>query len=233
MVYITKTQNIYLQEFLNYHLYNFLSDNINYITKGKCKIIDVETILNLDIKIPDIETQKNYLEYINLNGSILVLLQKQITELENMKRNLIETTIAKKNTSPLSDFCKIIDESNEINTIQINRNSNMAGIVGLTTSNKEKSSNIYYLQISENKINKHVLYYILKYYEKELINLSNSNNTIQLPQKKLQNFNICNLTKDEENEIIKCLTIDEKIKKIKQIKSEGNETSPYPLKWVH
>jgi hypothetical protein len=93
----------------------------------------------------------------------------------------------------------------------------MAGIVSLTTSNKEKSSNIYYLQISENKINKHVLYYILKYYEKELINLSNSNNTIQLPQKKLQNFNICNLTKDEENEIIKCLTIDEKIKKIKQI----------------
>ena len=217
LVYTTKNSEIYPQEFLNYHLFEFLSNNIKYITKGKCKTIDIDTILNLDIQIPDIKSQKNCLNYNNLNGSILVQLQQQITELEQMKNNLIKSTIMDKKTSMLSEFCNISNESKEINTIQINRNSNMAGKVSRSTNDTDNSTNIYYLNIIENKINSDVLYYILKYYEKNIIELSNVNNTIQLPRNKLEEIKIAILTKDEENEIIKCIIIDEKIKKINQI----------------
>jgi len=217
IVYTTKNKDSYPQNFLNYHLFEFLSNNIKYLTKGKCKTIDIDMILNLDINIPDIKIQKNCLEFINLNGSSLVLLQQQIMELEKMKNNLIESTIMEKNTKPLLDFCEISHNSTHINTIQINRNSNMAGKVSLTTNNTDSSTNIFYLNSINDKINSNVLYYILKYYEKDLIDLSNSGNTIQLPKNKLENIPIHELTKNEENEIIKCVTIDEKIKKLKQI----------------
>ena len=122
-----------------------------------------------------------------------------------------------KKTSMLSEFCIISHESGEINTIQINRNSNMAGKVSRSTNDTDNSTNIYYLNIIENKINSDALYYILKYYEKNIIELSNVNNTIQLPRNKLEEMKIAILTNDEENEIIKCIIIDEKIKKINQI----------------
>lgn len=216
-IYTTKNPEIYSQEFLNYHLFEFLSDNINYLTKGKTKSINIDLIYDLSIHIPDIQIQKNSLEYINSNCSVLMMLQQQISELNTLKNNLISTIILGKETKPLSELCNISHNSKNINTIQIHRNSNLAGTVSLTINDDDSSTNIFYLDIIDNKINKDVLFYILKYNEKELITLSNLGNTIQLPKSKLENIQIPILSAEEENNILKCVIIDNKIKKTEKI----------------
>jgi len=214
-VYTTQRPDIYPQEFLNYHLFEFLVKNINYVTKGKCKSINIDLILDFNINIPDIKIQKNIMEFINLNSSVLIMLQQQITELEQMKINLIESTIIGKETTPVLTYCDVID-SNGIDTIQINRNSNIAGLVSFTSNEVNNSSNMFYLNI-KNGINKDVIYYLLKYNEKELMRISNSRDTIQLPKGKLENLPIPILNEDDQNNLLKCKDIDNKLKKINEI----------------
>jgi hypothetical protein len=218
-VYTTKLPDIYPQDFLNYHLFELLVKNINYLTKGKCKSINVEQIMELNITIPDIKLQKNAIEYINLGGSILIMLQQQIIELDNMKYNLIESIVSGKKTKPLINFCNIGHISHGQNTIQINKNSNLAGQVSLSTSELENSNNMFFLTVN-NDINSEMLYYLLKHNESELIKISNSGNTIQLPKGKLENFQIPILSEVDINKLLKCKDIDVKIKKLNQTYNE-------------
>jgi hypothetical protein len=215
-VYTTKCPDIYPQEFLNYHLFELLVNNIDYLTKGKCKSINLDSILDLNISIPDIKLQKNIMEYINLNGSILIMLHQQISELKQLKHNLIESSIFNKKTKPLIEYCNIGHVSNAKNTIQINKNSNQSGQIGLTLNETDNSTNMFYLTMQE-KTNKDMIYYLLKYHEPELMKISNSGNTIQLPKGKLENIEIPILTEEETNNLLKCKEIDEKIIKINNI----------------
>jgi hypothetical protein len=225
-IYISKRPDIYSQEFLNYHLFELFAKNLNYLTKGKCKSINTELILELNITVPDVKLQKNAIEYINLGSSVLIMLQQQQSELESMKNNLIESIITKKETKPLVDFCNIGHISNYKETIQINRNSNLAGQISLTTNESDNSTNMFYLTLNENMnkdymnkdyMNKDLLFYLLKYNELELIKISNLGNTIQLPRGKLENLQIPILTEEDANNILKSKDIDEKIRKINQI----------------
>jgi restriction endonuclease S subunit len=153
------------------------------------------------------------------------MLDQQKQNLEMLKYDLIKLTIENESNELLSDLYTISHTSNKINTIQINKNSNIAGNVSLTNTESETSTNMYYLHPIDEKTNTIITYYLLKYFENDLITISNSRNTIQLPKNKLENLQIPVLSTDKQNEILKCVEIDKKIKNIDKLIEEFMDCS--------
>lgn len=209
--FITKDSSIITQPFLNYLLYNLLSNNMDTFTKGKIKQFDINLILNTKIKIPDVSTQILITDNIYDNNKLILNYNLKIKNLELIKCKFINTIIQNTPTIKLNSICNIEFKSNLKNTIQINKNSIIAGTVSLTTSEINVSSNIYYLANIANNYDNKCLYYILKYNEPDIQKLANLSNTIQLAKNKLENFQIPNLSEIEHKEILKCEIFDNEI----------------------
>jgi hypothetical protein len=201
-VFISKDDNEYRQEFLNNELLALFNKSIQNITKGKMKILNLDRINELNINILDVNFQNQLIQYNKNTKQILQIISTQIEMLESFKNKYIDELINNKNKIKIQEICEITHESNNKNTIYINRNTNNAGTINLTNTEKENTTNNYYLHIKNSNFLHDYVYYILLYYEKEFIKLANSNKTISLNRKSVENFEIPYLNIDEQQKII-------------------------------
>lgn len=220
LVFVSKDSNIYNQSYLNHYLHILLKTNFNNIVRGKTKQFDIDLIYDLDIIIPPIHIQLLSIEFFESNLLIIDYNLKQIHKLELLKNNFIQHYINDLSKDKLINLCTISHESNAINTIMIHKNSNMAGTIEFTTNIYDNSTNNYYLIPDENKINKLNLFYLLKYNENLLKDLSKVSNTINLSRSKLENLDIHIFPTNNTTFVDKCSDIDSKIKQFEKFNSD-------------
>jgi len=201
-LFVTKNNSLYSQEFINYFLLNLFTIYKNNIIKGKMKQLDINLINELQIDIPTQDIHKNIINYYKNNNVIDKINNNQIDNLELIKKNIISSYILNKETKQIKELCNINHESSQINTIYINRNSNNAGYVNLTSTPIENSTNNYYFHINNNNIIQDYFYFMLLYFENEFVKLANLNKTISLSKKSLEEFNIPIITIDEQKILI-------------------------------
>jgi len=213
-VFEVNNKDQYSQNYINYYLLNLFNKNLNNISKGKIKQLDIDVIKNLNIYIPQYSLQIEIINTIEYNNKIIELNKIQINNYEQLKLNYLSNIISSISTEKLVNMCKISHDSVSSNTIVINRNSNMAGTVGLTVLDNESTTNNYYLEPDTTQINNICLYYILKMYESKLKEMSKANNTINLARTKLENIEIPILSSKDSILIEKCVIFDNKIKQL-------------------
>jgi hypothetical protein len=213
-VFEVNNNDQYSQNYINYYLLNLFNKNLNNISKGKIKQLDIDVIKNLNIYIPQYSLQIEIINTIEYNNKIIELNKIQINNYEQLKLNYLSNIISSISTDKLVNMCKISHDSVSSNTIVINRNSNMAGTISLTVLDNESTTNNYYLEPDTSQINNTCLYYILKLYESKLKEMSKANNTINLSRTKLENIEIPVLSSKDSILIEKCLIFDEKIKQL-------------------
>lgn len=212
-VFVSNNCSQYNQTFINYYLLNIFNKNFNSLTKGKVKQLDINAINSFQIAIPPITIQLNIISIIEYNNKMIELNKQQINNYELLKFNNLSNIMLLANEK-LINVCKISHDSVTKETIVINRNSANAGGISLTQADTESSTNNYYLEPLTNKINKMCLFYVLKFYEPKLREISKLNNTVSLARTKLENLDVPIMT-DNLNQIVeKCIKYDEKINQI-------------------
>ena len=205
-VYVTKNNELYKQDYLNYELKYVFESNIKNIIKGKTNQININKILELELYVPLIEDQIKNIEFNENNYNIIIKINKQINILKELKKKII---IQYTYNSVKIKLLSIVDfdyKTNEINTIYIQRNSNNAGYVNLTHTPYEESTNYYFLKIINPNILKDYLYYILLFYEDEFIKLANKTKTIALSKKNIENIEIPMIDIKQQQHIINKIT---------------------------
>lgn len=217
IIFLTKDENQLKQSFLNHYLYNILNKHITNLTKGKINQFDIELIKQLQIKIPNIQIQQFIINYIENKNKLIEEQKQQLNILYQLKNKIVESNISNSTTINLNEIANIENKSYSSSTIQINKNSSIAGHIGLTINNTDESTNMYYVTNVKSTYKYKALYYILKYYEEQVITLANQNASSQLAKSKLENFKIPNIDEQEQNEILKCEYIDNKIQVINEI----------------
>jgi hypothetical protein len=217
IIFLTKDETQLKQYFLNHYLLNILNKHKSNLTKGKINQFDLDLISQLQIKIPNIQIQQYIIKYIENKNKFIDDHKQQLNILFQLKNNIINSIILKSDIINLNEIANVENKSYSSETIQINKNSSIAGHIGLTINNSDESTNMYYITNVKPTYNNKVLYYILKYYENEIIKLANQNASSQLAKSKLENFKIPNINEHEQNEILKCEYIDNKIKVINEI----------------
>jgi hypothetical protein len=164
--------------------------------------INTDYIKNIEIELPELDTQTNIVNLIDNYFKMDTLANEQIKIYIDLKQKYIEKIINNHHYLTLNNICNISHISTKKNTIYINRNSNIAGYVNLTTTPSEETTNNYYLEIINNNFIFEYIYFILIFYEKDLIKLANNNKTISLNRKNLENFNIPLLSLDSQTNLI-------------------------------
>ena len=187
-LFITKNEELYKQEYLNLFLKNLLKNNIEIITKGKTKILDIEKIYQLKINsnLVSLDIQESTITYNNLNEKLKELNILQINTLNKIKNDMF---YEKTNFIKLSEIATITNESDDKNIIMIYKNSNLAGTVNRSID-PMKSDNIYFINSINDQYSNTFIYNYLLVKENELINLANMNSSINLPKKYLESFQI-------------------------------------------
>jgi hypothetical protein len=216
-VFLTKNGSQNNQTFLNYYLKKIFENNLNLLTKGKTKQLDLDAINALKLEIPQLDIQNHFVSIFMQNNQIIELNNQQIQNYQQLKLKTVEALLLKCQTDKLGNICKISHESNNKNTIVINRNSNSAGTICLTLEDNESSTNNYYLEPLDNKITTMQLFYILKFYESKLKNMSKVNNTINLARNKIENLDIPNASYELKNIENKCTKYDVQINTLNNI----------------
>jgi hypothetical protein len=189
-VFITKNESQFNQTYLNYYLKKLFENNLNLLTKGKTKQLDLDAINALKLEIPELEVQNHFVAIFRQNNQMIELNNQQIENYQQLKLKTVEALLLKCETDKLNNICKISHESTNKNTISINRNSTSAGTIYLTSEDNESSTNNYYLEPLNDKITTMELFYVLKFYESKLKNMSKVNNTINLARNKIENLDI-------------------------------------------
>lgn len=201
-LFLTKNNEKYQQKFINYYLTNLFNIYLKNITKGKMNQLNLDYIKELKIIVPSINVQNNIINYYEKSKQMNDLLTDQINNLEIIKNTIITNTIIGIETIKLEDICNISHETNKINTICINRNTINAGYINLTNTQKETSTNMYYLNINNTDFIQDYIYFILLYFQNDIIKLANGNKTVGLSKKSLDTFEIPNLSLDNQKNLI-------------------------------
>ena len=175
-------------------------------------------------KIYSIYIQNIIISYNEVNNYLKKLNEKQIINIQNIQHKFIYNLInSNSETIELDQLCSISHNSIKQNTIMVYKNSNIAGTISRTELDNETSTNIYYINnINDEKILEDYLYYVLKYYEKSLIDLSNVNNTIGLGRKKLEKIKIPIIDIEKQKLIFECKNFDSEINKLIEINKDLN-----------
>lgn len=222
-LFITKNENMYQQKFINYFLLNLFKTYNKSITKGKINQINVNYIKNLQVIIPSYEIQTKIINYYDNYKIINKQIEIQISNLESIKKHIISQTINNCKNIKLEEICTVTHTSDCINTIYINRNTNNAGCVNLTNKPEETSTNYYYLKILNTEFINEYIYFILLYFENELIKIANINKTVSISKKTLENFNIPCLNIEEQKILInKINCINETINNYLEFQQKNN-----------
>ena len=178
------------QEYFNYYFQKIITPQINTYTKGKLLKIDIEELLNISILVPSIKNQKIIINYFNINNKLIEKNNEQIVLYENLKSEYIKIfleNIENLEYVELKTLCKIDTNTENINTIIIQRNSNQTGNVSLSQE-KLSNTNMYFL--NNVTINNKYLYYFLKENEDKLNKLGKITVTVNLSRTNLETFNI-------------------------------------------
>jgi hypothetical protein len=178
------------QEYFNYYFQKIITPQINTYTKGKLLKIDIEELLNISILVPSIKNQKIIINYFNINNKLIEKNNEQIVLYENLKSEYLKIfleNIENLEYVELKTLCKIDTNTENINTIIIQRNSNQTGNVSLSQE-KLSNTNMYFL--NNVTINNKYLYYFLKENEDKLNKLGKITVTVNLSRTNLETFNI-------------------------------------------
>lgn len=216
-VFLTRNESQNNQIFLNYYLKKLFENNLNLLTKGKIKQLDLDAINGLKLEMPQLEIQNQFVSIFMQNNQMIELNNHQIQNYQQLKLKTVEALLLKCQTDKLSNICKISHESTSKNTIVINRNSTSAGTICLSMEDNESSTNNYYLEPVDNKIAIMELYYVLKFYESKLKNMSKVNNTINLARNKVENLDIPINSTELKNIENKCIKYDVQINTLNNI----------------
>jgi hypothetical protein len=225
-VFVTKSDNIFLQEFLNIYLLQFLKKQIELITKGKMQKIVPELINNLEINLIPIETQKTITAHYNLNETTIKNNNIQIDNFNKIKKDFIDNMIHGHVTKKLSSLMNVNISLNENSYISIKKNSLTAGSVELIT-NKDlyiNNTNYFYIEFSES--DKLYYYYILKHLQKDIIEQTTKNKSIGLSKSYLENLEIPILEFSEREHLIYVSKFfDDQIQSLEDINNKLNENN--------
>jgi hypothetical protein len=182
-IFITKNNDLYNQDFINYYLKDVFEKYYKKIIKGKMNQLDIDVIKNIDITIPSSQIQNMLVNYKNNIKKLKITNNDQVNILSNIKNNIIERHIDNSyDKIELSNICNITHETKIKNTIYIHKNTSMAGYVDLTNNN-EANTNKYFITNINNQFNQDYIYNILLYYQNHFIKCANNNNTICLAKK--------------------------------------------------
>ena len=209
MTIVVKDSNKCLQKYINYYILQSINNNIFLITTGKLNKLSLEKLYELDIKVPSLKIQQTIINYFDLNYRIIDINNQQIQHYTHLKKEFIKLSENKFEKIKLKTICTINSKLSKNNTIMIQKNSNSAGKISLSTINDLESTNIYYLNNVENNFNEKCLYHILKNNEEELFKLANLTSTINLNRTNLENFEIPNFFKEiQEDFVVECNKYD-------------------------
>jgi len=206
------------QEYFNYYFQKIITPQINTYTKGKLLKIDIEELLNISILVPSIKNQKIIINYFNINNKLIEKNNEQIVLYENLKSEYLKIfleNIENLEYVELKTICKIDTNTENINTIIIQRNSNQTGNVSLSQE-KLSNTNMYFL--NNVTINNKYLYYFLKENEDKLNKLGKITVTVNLSRTNLETFNIPVINETlQENIVIQLDYYENIIKELLQI----------------
>ena len=188
------------QRFFNYYFYNVIAQNDYLLTTGKLKKIDYNLLLSIKIDNLPLDVQEKIANYCKLKNEIYNNNLLQDENYKNILKMYIDIITNKYDNILLKDVCDIANNCENENTITIQKNSNSAGVVSLSTFGNMKNTNLYYL--NNLKIDKEYLFTILKINENKLFKLSSMNKTICLSKNNLENFEIKNIQENIINKII-------------------------------
>jgi len=187
-IFLTKDENYLKQQYLNNYFSYYFKSNIDIITKGKTKNLCLDKINKLLIKKISIEEQNNIISYIVTNEQIQSLIEKQISNIENIRSSTF-------NSFKFTDFVKISsiatisNQTDGVDSIGIYKNSSMAGKV-FKVSEPVKSDNIYFITPNNNDITADFLYNYMLNKQDSLIELAKINNTVSLSKKHIESFEV-------------------------------------------
>ncbi len=202
-LFILKNKNIYNQEYINNKLLHFFNLKIKNIIKGKTNQLNIDIIKQLELELPNIETQQLINITIENKNKLDNYINLQIINLEKIKTKFIENYLTTTTTYiKIEEICDITNEATTFNTIYIQRNTNNAGYIDLTSTQYELSTNNYYLHIKNTNILQNYLYFILLYFENDFIKIANNNKTITISKKNIENFEIPLLNIDDQKHLI-------------------------------
>ncbi len=200
-VFVTKDENIFKQDYLNYYLLGYFKSNIDLITKGKTKILCLDKINNLVIEKKSIEFQNNIISFIATNEQINSLVEKQIANIEKIRSYTINSFILISDFVKLSSIATISNQTDGVDSIGIYKNSSQAGKVFKVTE-PLKSDNIYFISLNDSSsTTPDFLYNYMVDKQDQLINLAKINNTISLSRKNIESFEIPNIPIQTQNKI--------------------------------
>jgi len=194
-IFVTKDENTYKQEFLNYLLMYIFEKNIDLIVKGKTNILCIDKIKKLKVKNFSLENQNNIINLLETNRKLENLINIQKKQIDIIIQNEISNLIFP--MTKLGSVITIGNTSDSEKTISINKNSSMAGNVFITNE-PTKSDNIYFLTPLDNSYIFDFLYIYLKFKQDKIIELAKMNNSISLSRKYLESFEIPIIPIDEQ-----------------------------------
>jgi hypothetical protein len=197
---MTKNEDIFKQEYLNYYLLNYFKTNIDLITKGKTKILCLDKINSLVIEKKSIQEQNNIINFIITNEQINSLIQKQISNIEKIRSDTFNSFILNEDFIKLSSIATISNQTDGVDSIGINKNSSQAGKV-FKVNEPIKSDNIYFISPINNSISFDFLYNYMLNKQDHLVSLSKINNSVNLSRKNIESFEVPNITNELQNKI--------------------------------
>lgn len=198
--FVTRDENIFKQEYLNYYLLDYFKSNVDLITKGKTKILCLDKINNLAIDKKSIEEQNNIISFIVTNEQIENLIKKQMLNIGKIKSNTLNSLVSPTDKVKLSSVATISNQTDGVDSVGIYKNSSQAGKV-FKVSEPLKSDNIYFISPIDNDTSVDFLYNYLLDKQDQLISLAKINNTVSLSRKSIESFEVPGIVSAEQNKI--------------------------------
>lgn len=203
-VFLTKDETIIKQEFLNLCLLIFFNKNLNKITKGKMNNISIDLINDLEIVVLPINTQDLILSQIKLNNVIINNNVIQIQNFIEILNKFITDMVFNNQKEKINNIFIVTNEINEHSLIKIKKNSLSVGTVELIDciENYKDNTNYFYLNLIDKTKTSNYYYYLLKYYQKDLVENAFKNKSVGISKNFIESMELPILNEEEQNHLI-------------------------------
>jgi hypothetical protein len=204
-VFLSKDENIIKQEFLNLCLNNFFIKNIEKITKGKMNKFSPDLLEDLELMVMPITTQQLMLKQIELNNTIINNNNTQIKNFIELLNKFIESIISNNDkTLKLFNIFNITNDITNKSVISIKKNSLTVGTIEIINNKEDykNNTNYFYFEPINKEENINFYYYLLKYYQTNLLENAFKNKSIGLNKTFLENFELPILKNEEKDHLV-------------------------------
>ncbi len=202
--------NQILEKYIIYYFYYVIGPTIISHTKGKSKKLDINSLLEIDFQIPQINIQNYIIKYYDKLYIQINKYTETMNNLEELKLLYLDIVTDNTNFIKLKEICTIDNKPDNTTKYCIQRNSKTAGAIFNYDIKDANNNNVYFINNIKNYIPE-CLYIILKYNESKLNKFSCITNTINLSKNCLENLEIKNISLDIQTNVINKYNIYENL----------------------